>query len=359
MRDKLALAVSNSQSSSLYVKAVSACAGAITTSILVTPLDVVKVRMQAVKQPPPPHLSLRPSGMCVHNLTPASCNRCSHFNFSTVAEHAVMKERSRHFSRGVTSGIGSNMGALSVMRSIVRTDGFLALWDGLSPTLLMAVPNTVVYMILYDEMSHSILPNYGFGKYSPAVAGALARIAAGTMVAPLELVRTQMQASSKDASRGVVSKIGQIVREQGVRALWRGLEPTLWRDVPFSAIYWLGYEKIAQRLEGSNIFSSLYDNESVSVKSQFATSFVAGAGAGAFAAYLTTPFDVIKTRRQVYEFRGSSAPPKMMHIIGNILRDEGVSSLFAGVTPRVAKVAPACAIMIAAYDIGKLLLLRN
>ena len=85
----------------------------------------------------------------------------------------------------------------------------------------------------------------------------------------------------------------------------------------------------------------------------------AGAGAGAFAAYLTTPFDVIKTRRQVYEFRGSSAPPKMMHIIGNILRDEGVSSLFAGVTPRVAKVAPACAIMIAAYDIGKLLLLRD
>ena len=49
----------------------------------------------------------------------------------------------------------------------------------------------------------------------------------------------------------------------------------------------------------------------------------------------------------------------MMHIMRNILRDEGVSSLFAGVTPRVAKVAPACAIMIAAYDIGKLLLLRD
>ena len=30
--------------------------------------------------------------------------------------------------------------------------------------------------------------------------------------------------------------------KSGPLALWKGLGPTLWRDVPFSAVYWAGYE---------------------------------------------------------------------------------------------------------------------
>ena len=37
----------------------------------------------------------------------------------------------------------------------------------------------------------------------------------------------------------------------------------------------------------------------------------------------------------------------------NIAKGEGFGALFAGVVPRVAKVAPSCAIMIASYEAGK------
>jgi solute carrier family 25 protein 39/40 len=30
--------------------------------------------------------------------------------------------------------------------------------------------------------------------------------------------------------------------EVGPRSLWKGLIPTLWRDIPFSMIYWFHYE---------------------------------------------------------------------------------------------------------------------
>ena len=41
-------------------------------------------------------------------------------------------------------------------------------------------------------------------------------------------------------------KLFHIVRtalsEEGPRVLWRGLLPTLWRDIPFSMVYWFNYE---------------------------------------------------------------------------------------------------------------------
>lgn len=44
-----------------------------------------------------------------------------------------------------------------------------------------------------------------------------------------------------------------MVVQDGCRALWRGLPPTLWRDVPFSAIYWMGYEKCKASMEQSTL----------------------------------------------------------------------------------------------------------
>ena len=66
---------------------------------------------------------------------------------------------------------------------------------------------------------------------------------------------------------------------------------------------------------------------------------------------MTTPFDVAKTRRQV----DLSQPhhTRVFSLMKAIVAEEGPRGLWRGLTARVAKVAPSCAIMISSYEIGK------
>jgi solute carrier family 25 protein 39/40 len=68
------------------------------------------------------------------------------------------------------------------------------------------------------------------------------------------------------------------------------------------------------------------------------------------AAIITTPFDVVKTQRQV---SSDAEEARLGRILKNIMLKDGTAGFFRGVTPRVVKVAPACAIMISSYEMGK------
>ena len=70
------------------------------------------------------------------------------------------------------------------------------------------------------------------------------------------------------------------------------------------------------------------------------------------AAVVTAPLDVLKTRRQAL-IMSLSQPDKIssMALLTRIVRTEGPSALFAGNIPRIAKIAPACGIMIACFEV--------
>ncbi|KAI8979554.1 mitochondrial carrier domain-containing protein [Mycotypha africana] len=185
-------------------------------------------------------------------------------------------------------------GTIDALGKIFRNEGIFALWRGLVPGLIMALPSTAIYFVGYDyikDHTRDRFTNTVFDTYSPLWAGGLARTMAALVVSPLELFRTRMQ--SVDGINGfssVWNGVQKMVQTEGPQALWRGLLPTMLRDVPFSAVYWMGYEDIKQRLEKHSEHNDM---------SRFQTSFIAGASSGMFAAVVTTPFDVVKTQRQV------------------------------------------------------------
>lgn len=307
----------------------SSGAGAMVVSLFMTPLDVVKIRLQSQER-----TNGDPPVRAIH--TQQEICDCKWFN------------RPKYFS-----------GTTDALVKIARTEGISSLWSGLSPTLVLAVPTTVIYFTMYEQLKMKIdthrrtyvKTDTGIIEETPKwvslASGGLARWAAVTLVNPLELVRTKMQ-SKKMPWSDVMKCLRELVQTQGLRGLWNGYTATLLRDVPFSALYWPLYEQCKAIM---NLYTSNRDS--------FLVNFGSGAVAGSVASTVTLPFDVIKTIKQIEMGEKDIMGVKPgrsrsnMTIAKELVREQGPKGLFAGLVPRLLKVAPACAIMISSYEFCK------
>lgn len=96
---------------------------------------------------------------------------------------------------------------------------------------------------------------------------------AASVISPIELLRTKLQ-SEKLSYRQLGTCVRRAVGAEGWLSLWRGLGPTLLRDVPFSAMYWYNYER------GKRWLCQRYGTE----EPTFAMTFVSGATSGTVSA---------------------------------------------------------------------------
>jgi solute carrier family 25 protein 39/40 len=231
----------------------------------------------------------------------------------------------------------------------------------------MTVPSQVTYMTCYDSfrqyffsldkspLSSSNRPSFSNVSTHTLVAsltsGALARGISATLVTPLELLRTRLQASSSNSTSrnlsAILVELGGQVKAQGPKVLFRGLVPTLYRDVPFSAIYFAGYESMKRCLTGAGLGER---NSGDSRAKEFGVAFASGSSSGILAAIVTHPFDLIKTRLQAEAAASKDTQRGTLQMWKQIVARDGTPGLFRGLSPRVAKVAPACGIMIASFE---------
>ena len=159
----------------------------------------------------------------------------------------------------------------------------------------MGVPSSALYMLGYTHLNLHILsfaPNSAtLSVLSPLFAGALSRTLSVTLLSPLELFRTRLQALPAPnlpppSVKSTLAGLSAMVRKRGVRTLWRGLGATLWRDVPFSAIYWAGYEIMKLRV----LTGPTWVKNRPGGKGEWARAMVAGASSGMVSPpFLITP----------------------------------------------------------------------
>ncbi|CAI4510302.1 CDN_1a_G0022320.mRNA.1.CDS.1 [Saccharomyces cerevisiae] len=351
-----------SNSLTLKERMLSAGAGSVLTSLILTPMDVVRIRLQQQQMIPdcscdgaaevPNAVSSGSKMKTFTNVGGQNLNNAKIFWESACFQELHCKNSSLKFN-----------GTLEAFTKIASVEGVTSLWRGISLTLLMAIPANMVYFSGYEYIRDVSPIASTYPTLNPLFCGAIARVFAATSIAPLELVKTKLQSiprSSKSTKtwmmvKDLLNETRQEMKMVGPsRALFKGLEITLWRDVPFSAIYWSSYELCKERLWLDSTRFASKDANWV----HFINSFASGCISGMIAAICTHPFDVGKTRWQISMMnnsdpKGGNRSRNMFKFLETIWRTEGLAALYTGLAARVIKIAPSCAIMISSYEISK------
>ncbi|KAI3756262.1 hypothetical protein L1987_56081 [Smallanthus sonchifolius] len=250
-------------------------------------------------------------------------------------------------------------GAIDAVKQTLAAEGPRGLYKGMgAPLATVAALNAVLFTVRGQmEALLRSEPGAPLTVNQQVVAGAGAGVAVAVLATPTELIKCRLQAQSTLVGAvaggpgvavtaavrygGPMDVAKQVLRsEGGVRGLFKGLVPTMAREVPGNAAMFGVYEALKQYFAGGTDTSGL-DRGSLII--------AGGLAGGAFWASVY-PTDVIKSAIQIDDYRN----PKYSGSIDafkKILKIEGVGGLYKGFGPAMGRSVPANAACFLAYEI--------
>ncbi|NWU78887.1 SAMC protein, partial [Onychorhynchus coronatus] len=226
-----------------------------------------------------------------------------------------------------------------------KAGGFRGIYAGVPSTAIGSFPNAAAFFITYENVK-SLLPHGSSSYLSPAahmVAASLGEVVACLIRVPSEVVKQRAQVSPSSSTLRILS---HTLYHEGVQGLYRGYKSTVLREIPFSLVQFPLWESL----------KDLWSWKQGHVVDSW-QSAVCGAFAGGFAAVVTTPLDVAKTRIMLAKAGSRNASGNVLTALGGIWRTQGLSGLFAGVVPRMAAISLGGFIFLGTYEKTRQLLL--
>ncbi|XP_031161278.2 calcium-binding mitochondrial carrier protein SCaMC-2-A [Sander lucioperca] len=168
------------------------------------------------------------------------------------------------------------------------------------------------------------------------VAGGGAGAVSRTFTAPLDRLKVMMQVyGSRTNNMCIMSGMMQMIKEGGVKSLWRGNGVNILKIAPESALKFMAYEQIKQLI--------CSEKETLNIVERF----VAGSLAGVIAQSTIYPMEVLKTRlalRKTGQYSG------ILNCAKQIFRNEGLAAFYKGYVPNMLGIIPYAGIDLAVYE---------
>ncbi|KAJ6813326.1 putative mitochondrial adenine nucleotide transporter BTL1 [Iris pallida] len=132
-------------------------------------------------------------------------------------------------------------------RKIYKDDGVGGLYAGLSPTLIGMLPYSTCYYFMYETAKSSYCRaknKKSLNRAEMLLIGALSGFTASTISFPLEVARKRLMVGSLQGKcpAHMVAALQEVIREEGLRGLYRGWGASCLKVMPSSGITWMFYE---------------------------------------------------------------------------------------------------------------------
>ncbi|XP_052049234.1 mitochondrial uncoupling protein 4 isoform X2 [Apodemus sylvaticus] len=238
-------------------------------------------------------------------------------------------------------------GMVRTALGIVQEEGFLKLWQGVTPAIYRHVVYSGGRMVTYEHLREVV-----FGKsedkhyplWKSVIGGMMAGVIGQFLANPTDLVKVQMQMEGKRRLegkplrfRGVHHAFAKILAEGGIRGLWAGWIPNIQRAALVNMGDLTTYDTVKHYLV---LNTPLEDNISTHGLSSLCSGLVAS--------ILGTPADVIKSRimNQPRDKQGRGLLYKSStDCLIQAVQGEGFLSLYKGFLPswlRMVKIGKLC-----------------
>lgn len=249
----------------------------------------------------------------------------------------------RGMSEGDTIAVSDvRRGFVRTAAGIVKDEGVLKLWQGVTPAIYRHVVYTGCRMGAYEQLREKVLRKNPDGSFPvwKAVVGGLSAGAIGQFLAsPTDLIKVQMQMEGRRRLEGKPPRVTsaghafmKIMSEGGIRGLWKGWVPNVQRAALVNMGDLATYDTSKQFILAH---SKLEDN--------YVTHTLASGCSGVVAATFGTPADVIKTRvmNQPTDKKGRGLLYKSsVDCLVKTVKQEGFGALYKGFLPIWARMAP-------------------
>ncbi|KAL8761969.1 MAG: hypothetical protein Q9184_001955 [Pyrenodesmia sp. 2 TL-2023] len=222
--------------------------------------------------------------------------------------------------------------------------GFRGIYAGVGSVIVGSAPGAALFFVTYEGIKSRLRSTREStaGMSEPVehmVAASVGEVAACAVRVPTEVIKQRAQAAQQPSSMAALRFILTQRRKVGALGVWRemyrGWGITIMREVPFTAVQfplWEGMKawqrRKTRRDQVTSVESGLY-----------------GSVAGAVAAGLTTPLDVLKTRLMLAKEKEAALP-----LFRRIWREEGPRAFVAGMGPRVMWISAGGAIFLGSYE---------
>ncbi|KAI8078574.1 mitochondrial carrier domain-containing protein [Thamnidium elegans] len=262
----------------------------------------------------------------------------------------TIKVRMQLAKNAARNAKGKPLGFLGVGAKIIRNESFWGLYKGLGAVVSGIVPKMAIRFSSF-ELYKEWLADPATGKVS-TLSVFFAGLAAGTteavlVVSPMDLIKIRLQAQRHSMAdpmdipkyRNAPHAAYTIVREEGVRALYKGVTLTALRQATNQAANFTAYQefkKMAQKYQNLEELPS-YQH------------LVLGGVSGAMGPLSNAPIDTIKTRIQKSSAPGSGWE-RFKIVTTEIMAKEGPRAFYKGLTPRLLRVAPGQAVTFMVYE---------